>query len=430
VTTLRRPCRVDSIEPSTFPLGAAQGGAIALCLCAVLIAWGTTAQAAMVRTVRQITTPGSTRLVIELTGTASYRLVPIAARRAIGSPERLYVEILDSQVDPRLATFGLSEGPVVRVRATQASKRVARLILDAPGMTEYGAFWMADPFRLIVDVRGPQRQRQRPSPTMVATPRPPPRRGAVSGTTPEVAPSPKPTSTPRRRFRILIDPGHGGKDTGAIGVTGVAEKDIVLAIALLLKSRLAASSEIDVVLTRQTDVFLQLEERTARANAEQADLFLSIHANASTNTEANGVETYYLNNTADRATLRLAAMENGLRHALGQEMKSDSVSLILSDLIQNFKIQESVRLAEVVQRSVITELDARGTPSRDLGVKRGPFYVLVGAAMPCVLVEVSFVTHATEGVRLTQRSYQEAIADGLLRAIRQFVEYASTTGNL
>lgn len=389
------------------------------------------APAATIRHIHPILTPDSTRLVIELSAPAAYRLVPVEGRRDLGTPDRLHVEILDSEVDPHRATLNFSQGPVVRVRGAQASGHIARLILDVPGMTAFGAFWMNDPFRLIVDARGTTRHGSMLRPTLTPAPSATPsaRRAQIAQPTQTprlVAPAPK----PQRRFKIVIDPGHGGKDAGAVGVGGVAEKDVVLSIALLLKSRLASAPDIDVVLTRHTDIFVPLEERTARANVEEADLFISIHANASTNAEAHGVETYYLNNTNDRATLRLAAMENGLRGAVGQAMESDEASLILSDLIQNFKIQESVQLAKIVQQSLIDELEERGTPTQDLGVKRGPFFVLVGAGMPGILAEVSFVSHATEGARLARRSYQETIADGLLRGVRQFVENAAATGNL
>jgi N-acetylmuramoyl-L-alanine amidase len=228
----------------------------------------------------------------------------------------------------------------------------------------------------------------------------------------------------------VIDPGHGGKDPGALGPGGVAEKDIVLAIAVRLKERLAALPDTDAVLTRDRDIFLALEERTARANAEQADLFVSIHGNASPNPALSGVETYYLNNTGDRATLRLAAMENGLRSMTGRNSRDRDAALILSDLIQNYKIQESVQLAEALQHGIGAALAAHGTPAADLGVKRGPFYVLVGAGMPCALAEVSFLTNPREGEHLAQPAYQESIAEGLLRGIERFVENSRAAQNL
>jgi N-acetylmuramoyl-L-alanine amidase len=231
-------------------------------------------------------------------------------------------------------------------------------------------------------------------------------------------------------LKIVLDPGHGGKDPGALGVGGIVEKDVVLAITKRLRDRLLAEPDIDVVLTRDSDVFLRLEERTALANAEHADLFISIHGNASTNASASGAETYYLNNTDDHATLRLAAMENGLRSMTGQGGDSSDVALILSDLIQNYKVQEAVRLAQDLQSSLVSSLRVYGAGANDLGVKRGPFYVLVGAGMPGVLVEVAFLTNPEEGARLAESGYQDAIADGLLRGLRRSVEGMRTAGNL
>jgi N-acetylmuramoyl-L-alanine amidase len=242
--------------------------------------------------------------------------------------------------------------------------------------------------------------------------------------------SPVPNPAMPRRFKIVLDPGHGGKDPGAIGVGGVAEKDVTLAIALRLKQRLAAIPNADAVLTRGTDVFLALEERTARANAEQADLFLSIHTNASQDPSLSGVETYYLNNTNDRATIRLAQMENGLTTMTGRGNRDGDTALILSDLIQSYKVQESVVLAEDIQRALVSALEAQSKRVSDLGVKRGPFYVLVGAGMPCVLAEVSFLTNRHEGAWLVQPTYQDAVADGLLRGIQRFIDNRRVAENL
>jgi N-acetylmuramoyl-L-alanine amidase len=239
-----------------------------------------------------------------------------------------------------------------------------------------------------------------------------------------------PTRVNSRRLKIVIDPGHGGKDPGAFGVSGLAEKDVVLAIAKRLQGRLADDPRIDAVLTRSRDVYLTLAERTAYANAERADLFVSIHANASSNKRLSGTETYYLSNTNNRATLRLAAMENGWRSATGAATRAADASVILSALVQNDKIEESVELATAVQHGVVAELSSASTPVNDLGVKQGPFYVLVGAAMPCILVEVSFLTNAEEGRLLGRAAYQEAIAAGLLRGIRRFVEQTQVAGNL
>ena len=411
----------------------------------------------VLRAVRQITSPTTTRLIVELSEPTHYRLERSSARPELGIPPRLYVDLLDTHLDTAPVTsLALPRGPALRVRAAQRDGTTTRLILDVPGLSEYGAFPMLDPFRLIIDVRGTPRDgtpagvrsdglRRADAPQdgtrPAAAPLPQPQRPAptpekkqphdvVAGLPPQRAPEPllpPPAPTPHR-LKIVIDPGHGGKDPGAIGIGDVTEKDVVLTIALQLRDRLQAAG-FDVVLTRDVDVFIPLEERTARANAEQADLFVSIHGNASPNARLSGVETYYLNNTDDRATIRLAEMENGVRAMTGGGRGHD-VSLILSDLIQSYKVEESVALAEQVQKAVVGDLGAHGWKINDLGVKRGPFYVLVGAGMPCVLVEVSFLTHPEEAARLAQPDYQQAIAAGLLRGIQRFVENTRVVENL
>jgi len=399
---------------------------------------------AVVRAVRQITSPATTRLIVELSAPAHYRLARSIARPELGVPARLYVDLPDTRLGDAPVTFiSFPQGPALRLRATQSDGSTTRLILDVPGLTEYGAFPMLDPFRLIIDVRGtpregvprvdtqsaaapspqplravPTPEKQEPAPVIASVPR---------SRTPESAlPTP---ALPSRRLKIVIDPGHGGKDPGALGVGGVAEKDVVLAIALQLRERMQAAG-FDVVLTRDSDVFIPLEERTARANTERADLFVSVHGNASPDAHLSGVETYYLNNTNDRATIRLAEMENGLRTLTGKGDRERDVSLILSAMIQSYKIDQSVALAEQLQKAVVSGIGVHGWKVNDLGVKRGPFYVLVGAGMPCVLVEVSFLTHADEGVRLAQPAYQQSIADGLLRGIQRFVENTRAAENL
>jgi N-acetylmuramoyl-L-alanine amidase len=298
---------------------------------------------------------------------------------------------------------------------------------------------MPDPFRLIIDVRGmaraaPAASAPVPEHTQAHPAQMEPESKLAAAKVPKGnGPQPRPPVPSRatpRRFKIVLDPGHGGKDPGAIGVGGVAEKDVTLAIALRLKQRLEAVPNVDVVLTRGADVFLALEERTARANIEQADLFLSIHTNASPNPRLSGVETYYLNNTNDRATIRLAQMENGLTTMTGHAQGDGDTALILSDLIQSYKVQESVVLAEDIQRALVNTLEARSSRVGDLGVKRGPFYVLVGAGMPCVLAEVSFLTNPGEGARLARPPYQDAVADGLLHGIQRFIDNTRVAGNL
>ena len=214
----------------------------------------------------------------------------------------------------------------------------------------------------------------------------------------------------------MLDPGHGGNDPGAQGVDGVFEKDVVLAIAQRLKRRLEESSNAKVLLTRETDATRTLAERTAFANANSADLFISIHANADRSGELQGIETYTLNNSNDRATIRLAKMENG-----PARVGRGDLSFILSDMVQSGKEEESNALAERLHSRVLARLRSRYTDVHNLGVKKGPFYVLVGAYMPCVLVETSFLSHPVEGKRLGTTAYQNDIAEGLYLGITDFL---------
>jgi N-acetylmuramoyl-L-alanine amidase len=194
---------------------------------------------------------------------------------------------------------------------------------------------------------------------------------------------------------------------------------VTLAVAQRLAALLREGLGAETILTRRGDETLELGDRTERANAEAADLFVSIHANASPNRQAAGIETYYLNNTNDRASIRLAAMENGLDYV--PQAEGTRLRYILSDLLQVGKIEESVRLARTVQRTLVGHLGSRYSEVADLGVKQGPFYVLVGAHMPCVLVEVSFLTHPVEGRRLASDAYQAAVAEGLYGGIAAYL---------
>jgi N-acetylmuramoyl-L-alanine amidase len=226
----------------------------------------------------------------------------------------------------------------------------------------------------------------------------------------------------RGRPKIVLDPGHGGDDPGASGYA--VEKDVTLDVARRLATLLRKRLGAEVVLTRETDETLALKERTARANAEDADLFVSIHANANPTGRSRGIETYYLDNSTDRGTLRLAKMENGL-DLLNPPAGEASLRYILSDLVQVGKLDASVQLARSVQRGLVRRLRRRHADVVDLGVKRGPFYVLVGAYMPCVLVEVAFLSHPVEGRRLARRDYRVEVAEGLYTGIERFLADSS-----
>ncbi|HTM11154.1 MAG TPA: N-acetylmuramoyl-L-alanine amidase [Verrucomicrobiae bacterium] len=225
--------------------------------------------------------------------------------------------------------------------------------------------------------------------------------------------------------KIVIDPGHGGRDPGAVGIAGLAEKDIALAVARKLAARLKTEMGIEAILTRDDDRFVSLEERTAMANKQGADLFISLHVNASPNSEARGVETYYLDNTTDEAALRMAARENGI----ARDRISD-LQFILSDMVQNLKLEDSITLAHRLQSSVVSQMGRRYGELRDLGVKKAQFYVLVGARMPSVLVEMFFITNNVEARALAGEDYQQTLADALFEGIKKYQDNAQVVKSL
>jgi N-acetylmuramoyl-L-alanine amidase len=216
--------------------------------------------------------------------------------------------------------------------------------------------------------------------------------------------------------RIVIDAGHGGHDPGA-QANGISEAELVLDVALRLEALLSEQPGVEVVLTRKTDAFIPLDERTEIANREAADLFLSIHANASANTTARGVETYFLNFALNPQAEAVAARENA---ASGKTM--NSLPGIIKAITLNNKLNESRDFATSIQRALVRGMRPRNKLIRDLGVKQAPFVVLIGASMPSVLAEISFVTNKQEARLLKTPAYRQRIAESLLAGILRYQE--------
>jgi N-acetylmuramoyl-L-alanine amidase len=214
--------------------------------------------------------------------------------------------------------------------------------------------------------------------------------------------------------RIVIDPGHGGHDPGANG-RGISEAELVLDVGLRLEKLLQKQPGVDVILTRRTDEFIPLQERTAIANRENADLFLSIHANASPNPAARGIETYFLNFANNLGEAAVAQRENA---ASGQTM--GALPDFVKAIALNNKLDESKDFAREIQHAMIDRLRASNKTVKDLGVKQAPFVVLIGAAMPSVLAEISFVTNTQEAKLLKSGAYRQRIAEALFNAIRRY----------
>jgi N-acetylmuramoyl-L-alanine amidase len=238
-------------------------------------------------------------------------------------------------------------------------------------------------------------------------------------------PNPWPGSN-RTRPLVVIDAGHGGFDPGTESADGTVEKSVALEIA----QRLAAALQqrgIDTRLTRDDDQFLSLGQRTALANRAHADLFVSIHLNSSPDWNTSGIETYYLNNTSDRATIRLARMENETDYG---DPGSSNLHYILANLRQDDKALESSSLARMIEAEAADSVATLGMTVNALGAKRGPFYVLVGAEMPSVLIECGFLSNPREARLLLQPGYQTALANGIVAAIVGYFRADMAVGNL
>ncbi len=216
--------------------------------------------------------------------------------------------------------------------------------------------------------------------------------------------------------RVIIDAGHGGHDTGAIGAKGTREKDVSLSIAKKLAARLEEAG-LEVLLTRDDDTYVKLEDRTRFANRQKGDLFISVHCNAAPTKTLRGIETYTLNTSSNRYSIRLAARENSTT-----ERGVGDLQYILADLATKANTGESAHLAERVQRSLVRNLSGEYKGVKDLGTKEALFFVLLGAKMPAILVETSFLSHPEEEERLASDEYQQSVADSISEAVGGFLE--------
>ena len=338
---------------------------------------------AKVKQIRHFSSPDYTRIVIDLSSPAEF------SKNRLSNPDRLYFDLKNSSIAKEIKTnLPVGDGIVKTIRASQFNDDTVRIVFDIEEITDYKSFIIEDPVRLVIDLYG--KGKGTDNPVLAVT-----------------------------KKRIVIDAGHGGHDPGAVGPNKLYEKDVVLDIAVKLKKILSADPGNEVFLTREKDVFIPLEERTAFANRKNADLFVSIHANASPRKQAKGVETYLLNWTDDEEANRVAARENKISLKKMKEMNSqmDTVGAILSGLKRENKRDESIKLANYVQRSMISGLNDNYGDVPDLGVKQALFYVLFGAKMPSILAEVSFISNPEEEKLLSQDEYRmdiaKAIAEGL-----------------
>jgi len=371
------------------------------------------AASAVVTEMRHWSNPDYTRVAITANREVRFETHQIKQHPDDVLPSRIYLDIPGARVGPGLHDLKIADEQLKTARVGQYKPDVVRVVLDVDRIKEYKVFSLSDPFRIIVDVKG-----NRPLEFKNLTEQ----IHAAPVNTPEAKvpekPLPKPPASfkPGKIRRIVVDPGHGGHDPGAVGAGGTQEKDVVLSIGRKLAEKIRDELGIDVVMTRSTDVFIPLEERTAIANKVNADLFVSVHANASLNRNASGIETYYLNLAKTEKAAQLAARENGTSLE-----KVSLLQAILFDLMANYKLNDSAHLAEEVQKALYKKINGHYSGTRNLGVKQGPFYVLVGATMPSILVETAFISNEDEEARLKDPAFLDRSAEGILDGIKAYI---------
>ncbi len=357
-----------------------------------------------VREVRTWSYPDYTRVVVELTRTVDTEVVRLAADAKSGRPDRLYLDLNEIWVGrDYLDGIPVEDGLLQEVRLGQNTLRKSRLVIDLERYQNHRLLVLRAPDRIVVDVYGSRR-----------------RRGVVGTDSDGEDRGDSRLSMPLRNIQtVVIDPGHGGKDPGAIGLGGLREKDVNLRLARLLADQLEKHS-FQVVYTRDDDRYLTLEERTVIAEAAAGDLFVSIHANASSRGKTRGVEIYFLDENHERHSLDVAARENGVPRS-----EVDSLQRILAKLRVSEASRHSSRLAHSVHDSLLPVLSRRYRGIPDLGVKKGPFYVLFLSSMPAILLESGFLTNRQDVKLLRNEKYLRTVAQQIAEGLSKYRETGS-----
>ncbi len=355
--------------------------------------------------------PSYTRVVIDADSKIRYEQRLLKKDPSINKPQRLFMDLFNSRIkDGVTKTIPINDNLLSDARAAQHTADSVRVVIDIKSFKTYKIFSLRNPFRIVIDMWGDAGKQAAPA------------RQAVK---PIVGKNGKLTTASALAkqlalgvSRIVIDPGHGGRDRGASGyLKGVYEKNIALALSKRLAKKIRQKLKCEVILTRTRDKYLTLEERTAIANTKNADLFISIHTNAARDRRAYGIETFFLNLATDNDAILVAAREN----ATSTKNISD-LQTILSDLMQNAKINESSRLATHVQGDLYSHMRKKYSRIKNKGVKQAPFYVLLGAQMPAILIETAFISNSRECKRLNSAKYQDHLSDGIIEGIRSYIK--------
>ncbi|MCX8034269.1 MAG: N-acetylmuramoyl-L-alanine amidase [Thermodesulfovibrio sp.] len=344
-----------------------------------------------IRDIRYYEVNNRIRVIIETNGAIEF------SRGQLRNPERLFFDLKNYSLNKELKKEFLLNKPLVsKIRIGQFDSNTVRIVFDLLNSEyEFKVIQLEDPFRLVIDIYSDK---------------------GGKDTIKEKEIDKKSKMSFKRK--IVIDPGHGGKDPGAIGPNGLMEKDVVLDVALKVKELMKDSPNYEIILTRDKDVYIPLNERTEIANRVNAELFISIHANASPNSYARGIETYILNWTDDEESIRVAARENAISVKKMKELKGE-LGMMLASLEREAKRDDSVKLAGYIHNSMISNLKSSFS-RHDNGVKQALFYVLVGAQMPSCLLEISYISNSEEEKFLSDDLYRLKIAMSIIDGIENY----------
>jgi N-acetylmuramoyl-L-alanine amidase len=382
---------------------------------------------ATVSSIRYWSNDDYTRVVVQLD-----REVPVR-KEVLSSPDRLYLDLSHARLKSGLLarTYAVNDLFIKQVRVAENRPGVVRVVLDYENINTHTMFMLYDPFRVVIDTRGVKKpqtaQAERPRQKMQTAQATIPL-DSSSAEKNEVRKEAPVLPSPSRQGdlsltrvlglkvgRVVIDPGHGGKDTGSIGPGGLREKDLVLDVASRLKSLLEERMGTEVVMTRTGDEFVPLEERTAIANQHRADLFVSIHANSSRSRRVSGAETFYLSFATSAEEREVASRENA-----GSQRNIHELENLLRQIALGDYHAESRQLAELVQTNLWSGLKPFRPNQANRGVKKAPFIVLIGANMPSILTEIGFISNAADEKYMQTEEARSTIAEALYRGVEEY----------
>jgi N-acetylmuramoyl-L-alanine amidase len=398
------------------------------------------AGAATLTDVRYFTSDDYTRIVLDMDRPAAYEHHPLPPDPAHQKSHRMYLDLKDTRLSAQASRVqDIPASFLQSVRAGQYDPTTTRVVLDFQELKQYHVFALDNPYRIVIDVYAsgkgaaaakPEAEPEKPKAAAQDKPK-------AKESDKKAAAKPAPEPVPGEKNKkvagdvlaqlgmtietVLIDAGHGGKDPGAIakvksggGYVEVMEKNVTLHMAKILGA-LLQSKGYKVMYTREDDRYVSLEDRSVMGNLKKADLFISLHVNANNDDDVRGLETYFLGKARKDKELRLAAYENNV-----DPVKISDTQKIVLDLVHSFKIEESKVLADHVQKRTVRDLRAKWDGVNDHGARPAPFFVLIGAKMPSILVEIGYLTNPAEAPRLLDEHYLKSLADGILDGIESY----------